>query len=219
VRTTRINGRCPSSACWRRGTSGAITLGVRGPACPRAGRSGDHRGGAGPVARRGLLDLRPDRSLRERLPGRSHKTRPLCQSHADAVFGIQDPPWRRLDEKPQREIVEEWLRSITILAHGGHRPPAELLAEIAAVNDTGTETVRLMSPLMPGEARDLRETQRAVGRLRSRETMVHAAVTQILIDWHATATGQERAEIIQQLALRLYSMFDQPGPPSSENPG
>jgi uncharacterized membrane protein len=80
-----------------------------------------------------------------------------------------------------------------------------------------------MSPLMPGEARDLRETQlvtqRAVGRLRSRETMVHAAVTQILIDWHATATGQERAEIIQQLALRLYSMFDQPGRPTTEDPG
>jgi len=155
----------------------------------------------------------------EKLPGRRHKTRALCQSHADAVFGMQDPPWRRLDEKPQREIVEEWLRSITILTHGSHRPPAELLAEIAAVNDTGTETIRLMSPLMPGEARDLQETQRAVNRLRSCETMVHAAVTQILIDWHATATGQERAEIIQHLALRLYSIFDQPGPPSTEHPG
>lgn len=102
----------------------------------------------------------------EKLPGRRHTVRALCQSHADAVFGLEDPPWKRLDAKSQREIADEWLRSITILAHGGHRPPAELLAEIAAVNQAGTETVRLMSPLMPGEARDLEETQRAVDRLR-----------------------------------------------------
>jgi hypothetical protein len=70
-----------------------------------------------------------------------------------------------------------------------------------------------MSPLMPGEAHDLQETQRAVGRLRSRKTMVHAAVAQILLDWHATATGQSHGEVIQQLALRLYAMFDQPEPP------
>jgi hypothetical protein len=89
----------------------------------------------------------------EKLPGKRHKVRGLCQSHADAVFGMQDPPGRHLDAKPQREIAEEWLRSITILAHGGHRPADELLAEIAAVNDTGTETIRLMSPLMPGLAR------------------------------------------------------------------
>jgi len=149
----------------------------------------------------------------EKLPGSRRKVRALCQSHADAVFGMQEPPWQRLDAKPQREIVEEWLRSITVLAHGGHRPAAELLAEIAAVNDTGTEMLRIMSPLMPGEARDLQETQRAVSRLRSREAMVHAAVTQILLDWLATATGQAHGEVIQQLALRLYEMFEQPGPP------
>ena len=27
----------------------------------------------------------------ERLPGRRHKVRALCQAHADAVFGAQDP--------------------------------------------------------------------------------------------------------------------------------
>ncbi len=43
--------------------------------------------------------------------------------------------------------------------------------------------------------------------------MVHAAVTQILLDWLATATGQAHGEVIQQLALRLYEMFGQPGPP------
>jgi hypothetical protein len=149
----------------------------------------------------------------EKLPGRRHKVRPLCQSHADAVFGMENPPWQRLNAKPQREVAEELLRAITILAHGGHRPPGELLAEIASVNDTGTETIRLMSPLMPGEARDLQETLRAMSRLRSRETMVHAAVTQILLDWHATATGQSRSDVIHQLALKLNTMFDGAEPP------
>ena len=148
----------------------------------------------------------------EKLPGRRHRVRALCQSHANAVFGLQDPPWKRLDAKSQREIADEWLRSITILAHSGHRPPGELLAEIAAVNETGTETVRLMSPLMPGEAGDLQETQRAVNRLRGREAMVHAAVTQILLDWYATATGQTRSQAIQRLALTLGEMFGEPGP-------
>jgi len=55
----------------------------------------------------------------EKLPGRRHKARLLCQAHADAVFGSQDPPWRRLDARTQRDIVEEWLRGMTILAHGG----------------------------------------------------------------------------------------------------
>lgn len=123
----------------------------------------------------------------EKLPGRRHKVRALCQAHADAVLGTQDPPWQRLDAKTQRDIVEDWLRAMTILAHGGHRPMGELLAEIGAVNDTSTGTIRLISPLMPGEARDLQQAIRAQNQLRSRETLVHAVVTQILRDWCATA--------------------------------
>lgn len=149
--------------------------------------------------------------MRGKLPGRRHTVRALCQSHADAVFGLEDPAWKRLDARSQREIADEWLRAMIILAHGGHRPPAELLAEIAAVDQAGTETVRLMSPLMPGEARDLQETQRALHRLRGREAMVQAAVTQILLDWYATATGQTRAQAIQRLALTLGEMFEGPG--------
>jgi hypothetical protein len=103
--------------------------------------------------------------------------------HADAVFGAEDPPWRRLDAKTRRDIVEECLRGMTILAHGSGRPTGELLAEIAAVNDAGTQTIRLMSHLMPGEA------------------MVHALVTQVLLDWCATASGQTRSDVLQRLAL------------------
>ncbi len=43
----------------------------------------------------------------EKLPGRRRKARVLCQAHADAVFGAENPPWRRLDAKTQRDIVED----------------------------------------------------------------------------------------------------------------
>ena len=106
---------------------------------------------------------------------------------------------------------------MTILAHGAGLPADELLAEIAAVNDTGPNAIRLMSPLMPGEARDLQENIRAQNQLRSRETMVHALVTQILLDWCATAAGQSRSDVLQRLALTLDAWLGQPGPPAGES--
>lgn len=138
------------------------------------------------------------------------RVRGLCQAHADALFGADDPPWRRMDARTQRDIVEEWLRGITILAGGSqeHRPMDEILTEIAEVNGAGAEPVRLVSPLMPGEARDLHESLRAQAKLRGRETMVHAVITQILISWLADASGQTRSEVIQRLALTLNDWFD-----------
>ena len=157
--------------------------------------------------------MQPARSVRENLPGRRHKVRGLCQAHADAVFGSEDPLWRRLDAKTWRDIIKERLRGITIRAYGGGRSMNELLAEIAAVNDTSAHGIRLMSPLMSGEARDLQENIRAQNRLRARETTVHAIVTQILLDWCATASGQTRGEVLQRLALRLDAWLGEPGPP------
>jgi hypothetical protein len=89
----------------------------------------------------------------------------------------------------------------------------EVLAEIAAVNDVGTEQVRLVTPLLPGELLDLRESNRAEHRLRGREAMVHAIVTQILLDWCADASGETRADILQRLALRLDAWLDELGQP------
>jgi hypothetical protein len=149
----------------------------------------------------------------EKLPGRRRKVRALCQAHTDAIFGADDPIWRRLDAKTQREIVDEWMRAMTILANGSGRPLKELFAEIAAVNDIGTEKVSLVTPLMPGEARDLQETERALNRLRSRETMVHAVVAQILLDWCATATSGTRGEVLQRLALELDRRLGESGQP------
>ena len=43
--------------------------------------------------------------------------------------------------------------------------------------------------------------------------MVHAVVTQILLNWCATASGQTPGEILQRLALELDAWLGQPGPP------
>jgi hypothetical protein len=145
----------------------------------------------------------------QQMSGRRRKVRGLCQVHADALFGAENPPWRRLDAKTQRDIVQDWLRGITIMAHGRGRPMKELLAEIAAVNDVGTEQVRLVTPLLPGELRDLQESNRAEYRLRGREGMVHAIITQILLGWCADASGETRADVLQRLALRLDAWLDE----------
>ncbi|WP_141585025.1 hypothetical protein [Actinomadura sp. WMMA1423] len=66
-----------------------------------------------------------------------------------------------LDAKSQCDIVDGWFRAMTIPAHGEGRPLEELMAEFAAVNDTRAETVDLVSALLPGEAHDLHEAERA----------------------------------------------------------
>lgn len=100
-----------------------------------------------------------------------------------------------------------------MLPHSGGRPMNELLAEIATVNDASAHEIRLMQPLMPGEARDLQENIRAQNRLRGCETMVHAIIIQILLDWCATASGQTRSEVLWRLPLRLDASLGEPGPP------
>lgn len=151
----------------------------------------------------------------EKLPGRRHRVRPLCQDHADAVFGAQNPAWRRMDAKTQREIVEEWLRGMTLLACNTNRPVGEVFAEIAAVNDVRTESVRLTTPLPPGEAHDLTQTIRAIHRLHGREKSVHAMVTQILIGWCARARGDTPERVLQQLALTLDDWLSDTPPPNA----
>ena len=115
--------------------------------------------------------------------------------------------------KTQCQIADDWLRSMTIFAHSGARPVSELLAEIAAVNDTGTHMISLVSPLLPGEARDLRENICAHNRPCGREAMVHAMITQVLLGWCATAARQTRSEVIERLALTLDTWLDQSGLP------
>lgn len=151
-----------------------------------------------------------------RLPG-DRKARALCQSHADAVFGPVDPPWRWLDAKTQREIVDEWLRGLTIIAHPDGRTPEELLAEIAEVNQMTVDHISIVSPLLPGEARTLTETTRANSRLRSRETKVHAFVTLLLVDWLAEETGQTRSDVLHRLALRLDAWLSEHDRPDAED--
>ncbi len=147
-------------------------------------------------------------------PGRRRRrAQALCARHADAVFGPDDPPWARIDAKTGRDLVNEWMRALTIVSHGRGRRPAELLAEIAGVTQPETIQVRLVTPLLPGEKWMLDETQRAVTRLRSRETSVHMMITSVLVGWLAEATGQTRSDVLQRLSLTLDSALPPDDPP------
>lgn len=122
------------------------------------------------------------------------------------------PSWRRMDAKTGRDVSEEWLRAMTIMADGGDRPLGELLAEIARVNSPVPLQVTLVTPLTPGESRDLAEAIGAQNRLRQRETTMHAIVTQVLLGWCATASGQTTSQVLQRLALALSDCFDRSEP-------
>jgi hypothetical protein len=150
----------------------------------------------------------------QKLAGRRRRVRGLCSRHADAVFGPADPPWQRLDAKPMRETVHEWMAGLTIVSHAAGRAPQELHAEIAKVNQPETVRLELVTPLLPGELRTLNETVRAVQQLRSRETSVHLLVTALLVGWLAEATEQSRSDVLQRLSLTLESVLLPPG----ENP-
>jgi hypothetical protein len=152
-------------------------------------------------------------------PGRRRRAQALCARHADAVFGPDDPPWARIDAKTGRDLVNEWVRALTIVSHSRGRHPRELLAEIAAINQPETIQVRLVTPLLPGEKWMLDETQRAISQLRSRETTLHMAITSMLIGWLADATGQTRGQVVQRLALALDSALPPGEPPPGGTPG
>jgi hypothetical protein len=137
-----------------------------------------------------------------RLAGWRRKRRALCEAHRDAIFGAADPFWRKVDAKTRPEIAREWLAAMTVLAQSG-RPLEQALAEIAAVTDAATATVRVTTPLPPGEKRDLEESARAFNQLRSRETLIHAMLTQVLLRWCAEATGETSEQVLQRLALQV----------------
>jgi hypothetical protein len=46
--------------------------------------------------------------------------------------------------------------------------------------------------------------------------MIHAAVTQMLLDWYATSTSQAHSDVIQSLALKLNEWLDDPEPPRDQ---
>ncbi|GAA1770769.1 hypothetical protein GCM10009734_94350 [Nonomuraea bangladeshensis] len=138
----------------------------------------------------------------EHVPGRD-EIRGLCAAHAEAVFGPENPSWKQLDSIATRELFEEWLRGMTIVAHAKGRSSEEIMAEIAAVNRHSEISLKLTTPLPPGEMRQIGETIRALNLLRSREASVHMDITMTLVRWLAEATEQTPSEVIQQLALTI----------------
>jgi hypothetical protein len=61
------------------------------------------------------------------------------------------------------------------------------------------------------------ENIRAQNRLRDRETIVHAIVTQIPGQLVRRGTGQTPSEVLQRLTLELDAWLGQPGPPEQHD--
>jgi hypothetical protein len=51
------------------------------------------------------------------------------------VFGPDGPPWERIYAVTSRELVEEWMRALTIFSNSQGRALEELLAEVSEVQD------------------------------------------------------------------------------------
>lgn len=110
------------------------------------------------------------------------------------------------DRSDPRDLMDQWLRALTILGETDKSPQARLDL-IRDVNKPGRTDVTITTPLQPEEQRALTEAFAALNDLRSRQTGMHLMVEETLTGWLAEATGQTRAEIVQKLALAMDALM------------
>jgi hypothetical protein len=101
-----------------------------------------------------------------------------------------------------RTLAEDWLRTLTVSGEPGITPQ-QAIELINQVNQPGSPQVRLRTPLSAEDARVLDVVQAWNADVRSRQAGVHLLIEGTLIDWLAEATGQERAAVVERLALRI----------------
>ncbi|MBW4722378.1 hypothetical protein [Saccharothrix obliqua] len=82
-----------------------------------------------------------------------------------------------------------------------------LVAEVNQVNQPESVRVRLRTRLSAQDARVLDETLAWYADVRSRQAGVTLLVEGLLIDWLAEATGQNRAAVVQRLALAVERLL------------
>ncbi|MEX5636406.1 hypothetical protein [Parafrankia sp. FMc2] len=105
-----------------------------------------------------------------------------------------------------RELAEGWLRTLTITGEPGITP-ARAMELIAQVNQPRTLGVRMRTPLPLDDVQILEDTLAWHAEVRTREVGLHLLLEGLLIGWLADATGQERAAIVQRLALAVENML------------
>lgn len=101
-----------------------------------------------------------------------------------------------------RELAEDWLRTLTVSGEPSITPQ-QAIELINQVNQPSGPQVRLRTPLSAEDARVLDEAQAWNADVRSRQAGVHLLIEGTLIDWLAEATGQDRAAVVQRLALKI----------------
>lgn len=74
---------------------------------------------------------------------------------------------------------------------------------IAQVNQPETVRLTFRTPLSPEDRRVLDDALAWISEQRSRQAGVNLLIESILIDMVAEATGQDRATVIQRLALKV----------------
>lgn len=156
---------------------------------------------------------RQERSYAQALAASGYVVEPVTD---DSSAGLrvwplgQRPPLPVIDP---RELMNEWLRSLTIIGEG--KSIDETFALIASVNDTATHSVPIRTPLPPDDARAMESVLSWNSELRSRQTGVNLLVEQLLIRWLADATGQSWNQIVQRLALTIEKLLPPEQPTSS----
>lgn len=105
-----------------------------------------------------------------------------------------------------RELAEGWLRTLTITGEPGITP-ARAMELITQVNQPRTLGVRMRTPLPLEDVQILEDTLAWHTEVRTREVGLHLLLEGLLIGWLADATGQERAAIVQRLALAVENVL------------
>lgn len=105
-----------------------------------------------------------------------------------------------------RTMAEDWFRALTISGQPG-QTPEQALALIAQVNQPRSLSMQIRTPLPHDDAQALDESLAWYAEVRSRQAGLNLLLEGLLISWLAEATGQDRAAIIQRLALTMENLL------------
>ncbi len=113
-------------------------------------------------------------------------------------FAKNSTPPPPMPRRAPREVLDDWLRALTILSEG--HSPEETFNLIALVNQPGQHRVRIRTPRPADDAHAVEDALPWYRDLLDRQVKVNLAIESILIGWLAESTGQSRNQIVQRLA-------------------
>ncbi|MDX3663740.1 hypothetical protein PV646_41205 [Streptomyces sp. ID05-26A] len=111
-----------------------------------------------------------------------------------------------LPQLSARAMAEDWLRALTI-THEPGIDPKQAMEAVAQVNQPETLRLTIRTPLPAADRQVLDDMLAWDTEARSRQAGVHLLLDGILIDMVAGATGQDRAAVIQRLAIAVERLL------------